>query len=101
MTSFTSLLVAPLDSNAASKKNYWDSCSIKKVLLKISQNLRENTCAQVLFFNKVACLKPATLLKYEIPVQLFSYEFWEFFKNTFSIEHARPAAYGLNVLAKI
>ena len=35
----------------------------KKVLLKISQNWQENTCARVSFFNKVASLSPATLLK--------------------------------------
>ena len=32
------------------------------VFLEISQNLQENTCARV-FFNKVAGLRPATLLK--------------------------------------
>ena len=36
--------------------SYW-RCSIKKVILKISQNLQESTCAQSLFFNKVAGLK--------------------------------------------
>ena len=38
-------------------------CSIKKVLLKISQNSQENACARVSFLNKVPSLKPATLLK--------------------------------------
>ena len=71
------------------------------VLLKISQNLQENTCAQSLFFNKVASLRPATFLKQEIPAQLLSYEFCEFFKNTFSTGHLRATASGLNVLAKI
>ena len=37
-------------------------CSVKKVLLEISQNSRENTCARV-FFNKVAGLSPASLSK--------------------------------------
>ena len=32
---------------------------------------------------------------------MFSYEFWEFFKNTFSTEHVRTTASGWNVLAKI
>ena len=31
----------------------------KKVLLKISQNLQENTCGQSLFLNKVTRLRPA------------------------------------------
>ena len=46
----------------------------KKVFLKISQNLQENTCARI-FINK------------ETLAQVFSYEFCEIFKNTFSIEH--------------
>ena len=33
------------------------------MLLKISQNSQENTCARVSFFNKVAGLRSATLLK--------------------------------------
>ena len=37
--------------------------SIKKVFLKILQNLHENTCARVSFFNKVAGLRPEILLK--------------------------------------
>ena len=39
-------------------------CSIKKVFLKVSRNLHENTRAS-LFFNKVAGPQPATLLKKE------------------------------------
>ena len=45
------------------KRSSWRRCSIKKALLKISQNLQENNRVQSLFFNKVAVLRPATLLK--------------------------------------
>ena len=38
-------------------------CSVKKMLLEISQNSQENPCARVSFFNKVASLTLATLLK--------------------------------------
>ena len=38
-------------------------CSIKKLFLKISQNSQENTVCLSLFVNKVAGLRPATLLK--------------------------------------
>ena len=38
-----------------------------------------------LFLNKVAGLRPATLLE-ETPTQVFSCEFCEIFKNTFSYE---------------
>ena len=50
-------------------KMYWRSeavvqrSSVKKVFLEISQNSQENTCTRVSFFNKVAGLRPASLLK--------------------------------------
>ena len=36
---------------------------IKKVFLKISQNLEENTCAEVFFLKKLQTSMPVTLLK--------------------------------------
>ena len=39
------------------------SCFLKKWFLKISQNSEENTCARASFFNKVAGLRSATVLK--------------------------------------
>ena len=56
---------------------------MKKVFLEISQNSQENTCAS-LFFNEVAGLMPATLLQKETLAQVFSCEFCEISKNTFS-----------------
>ena len=47
---------------------------------------------QSLFFNKVAVLRPVTLLKKETLVQGFSYEICEFSKNTFSTEHHQTTA---------
>ena len=48
---------------------------MKKVFLKISQNLRENICAKVSFSNKVAGLGPylwpATLIRKEISKNTF------------------------------
>ena len=38
-------------------------CSVKKMFLEISQNLPENTDCWSLFYNKVAGLRPETLLK--------------------------------------
>ena len=49
--------------------------SVKKIFWKFSQNSQENTCKN-LFFNKA----PGA-------AQLFSCEFFEIFKNTFSKEH--------------
>ena len=59
--------------------------SVKQVFLEISQNSQENTCTRVCFFNKVAALRPATLLKKRLwhrcfPVNLF--------KNIFLLELA-------------
>ena len=44
------------------------------------------------FFNKVADLKPATLVK-EIPAQVLPCEFCEIVKNTFFTEHLRMTAH--------
>ena len=56
-------------------------CSVKKVFLKISENSQKNTCAS-LFFNKVADLRPATLLKLTL-TQVFSCEFCEILRTPF------------------
>ena len=37
--------------------------SVKKVFLEISQNSQENNSVRIFFLNKVAGLRPATLLK--------------------------------------
>ena len=58
-------------------------CSVKKVFLKILINSQESTCARVFFFDKVASLRPVTLLKKETLAQVFSCEFIKIFKNTF------------------
>ena len=48
----------------------------KKGVLEISQNSQENTCTRVLRDSG----------------QVFSREFWEFFKNGFFTEHLRASA---------
>ena len=57
-------------------------CYVKKVLVEISQKTLENTCAKVSFLIKLQ----AGLLLYEkeILAQVFSCEFCQFSKNTFS-----------------
>ena len=61
-------------------------CSVKKVFLKISQN--SHTCARVAFL--INCRPGAcNFIKTETPAQVFSYEFCEILKNTFSIENLR------------
>ena len=60
-------------------------CSLKTMFLLISPNLQENTCAGVFF--KVAALKACyfiNFIKKVTPALMFSCEFCETFKNTFS-----------------
>ena len=49
----------------------------EKIFLEISQNSQENTCAS-LFFNKVAGLRPATLLKNTLWHRCFPVNFAKF-----------------------
>ena len=54
---------------------------MKKVFLEISQNSQENTCARVSFLMK---LQAEAFIKKETLAQVFSCEFCEISKNTFS-----------------
>ena len=65
-------------------------CSVKTLLLEISKNSHESTCARV--FNKVAGQRPTALLKKETLTQVFSGEFGEISKNTFSYRTTPVAA---------
>ena len=56
----------------------------KKVLLEISQNAQENTCARVSFLIK---LQPATLLKKRLWHRCFPVDFGKFLRTPSYIEH--------------
>ena len=63
-------------------------CSVKKVFVKISQNLQENTCVWVSFLIKSFLKKTMTqeacnFIKKETLTQVFSCEFCEISKKTF------------------
>ena len=60
---------------------------IKKAFLELSQNSQENTCASVFFLMKLQA-KACNFIKKETLAQVFSCEFWESFKNTFSYKTA-------------
>ena len=62
------------------------SCFVKKVFLEFSQNSQEKTCARV-FFNKVAELKPAPLLKKRLWHRCFPVNFVKYLRTSFFIEH--------------
>ena len=59
-------------------------CSVKKVFSEISQTSQENACARV---SAKARAKACNFIKKEALAQVFSCEFCEISKNTFSIEH--------------
>ena len=65
-------------------------CSLKKVFLKVPENLQENTCLESLF-NKFAGLRPKTLLQMRLQ-QVFYCEFCEIFENKFFTEHLQVTA---------
>ena len=62
----------------------------KKVFFKISQISQEKTCIGV-FLMKLQTWD-RQLCQKETPTEVFSYEIWEFFKNTYFEEHPRTAA---------
>ena len=56
----------------------------EKVFLEISQNSQENTSASVSFFNKVAGLRPATLLKKRLWHRCFPVNLAKLLRTPFS-----------------
>ena len=67
------------------------SCSVKKVFLKISQNSQENTCARVSFLIKLQT--PGNFIKTETLALVFSCEFCEII-TIFFIEHISWLLFG-------
>ena len=63
------------------------SCSVKKLLLKISRNSQERACARVSLLIKLQT--SGNFIKKEALAQVFSYEFSEVSMNTFSTDHIR------------
>ena len=66
-------------------------CSVKKVFLEILLNSPENTCARVSFLIKLQA-EPCSFIKKETLAQVFSCEFCEISKNTFSYRTPPVAA---------
>ena len=55
------------------------------MFLKILEYSQENTCIGV----KVAGRKTCNFIEKETPTEVFSYEYWEIFKSSFSVEYFR------------
>ena len=62
------------------------SCSVEKLFLEILQNPQKITCGRV-SFNKVANLKPATLLKKRLWHRPFHVNFVKYLRTPFFTEH--------------
>ena len=75
-------------------------CSVKKVLLEISQNPQENTCVTVSFLIKLQ-LEVCNFIKKETLAQVFSCEFCEISKNIFFKKHLRVTASEYVILSPI
>ena len=58
-------------------------CSVKKMFLEILQNSQENTCAKVSFLIKLQA-EAFNFIKKETLIQVFSCEFCEISKDSFS-----------------
>ena len=58
-------------------------CSVKKMFLEILQNSQENTCAKVSFLIKLQ-VEAFNFIKKETLIQVFSCEFCEISKDSFS-----------------
>ena len=58
-----------------------------EVFLKILQKLQENTCLRVSFLNKVAGLRPTTLLKKRLQHWCFPVNFVKFLRTPFFTEN--------------
>ena len=69
-------------------------CSVKKVLLKISQNSQENTCARVSFLIKLKA-PPKTLLNMKLCHRRFSANFGTFLRIPFLWNTSGGCSYSL------
>ena len=73
------------------------SCSIKKVVLKIFAKLTGNQLCESLFFEKVACLRPATLLKKKFWFRRFLGNFAKLLRTPFLQNTSRRLLLQINV----
>ena len=73
------------------------SCSVEKVFLEVLKNSQENTCVRISFFNKVADLSPATLLKKRLWHMCFPVNFAKFVRTLFFTEHLRSLLLHLRI----
>ena len=84
--------IADVDRNFSSRSSRPEVFCKKGVLRNFTKFAGKHLC-QSLFFNKVAGLRPATLLKERLWHRCFPVNFVEFLRTSFFIEHLPLAAY--------
>ena len=94
-TSLTLKLISHINSSLLSIKTSEEAvtqtCSVKKVFFKISQNSQENACGRVPFLIKMQAA-PATLLKKRLWHKRFPVNFAKFLRTPFFTEHLSTTA---------
>ena len=83
-----------LQNHGISYRSSHRRCSVKKSVLGNFAKFTGKHLCQSLFFNKVAGQRPeaCNFIKKETLAQVFSCEFCEISKNTYSTEHLRTTA---------
>ena len=90
---FCSLVIVLAISRNLLKNNTWwirssrQEVFCQKGVLRNFAKFTGNTCVRVSFFNKVASLRPATLLKKRLWHRCFPVNFTKFLRTQFCIEH--------------
>ena len=80
------VFLCQLVAKSISFRSSLQSCSVEKMLLEILQNHQKITCGRV-SLNKVANLKPATLLKKRLWHRPFHVNFVKYLRTPFFAEH--------------
>ena len=79
---FDKVIQVPLYKLKKLRSNHW-RCSVKKGVLKNFTKFTGKHLCQSLYFNKVACLRPATLLKNRFWHRWFPVNFAKFLRTPF------------------
>ena len=77
------------DQNTSKARSSYRRCSIKKGVLRNFAKFTGKHMRQSLFFNKVASLRPVTLLKKRLWHRGFPVNFAKFLRTSFFTEHLR------------
>ena len=75
------------------KQSPWDYSVKKDVPKKISEYSQENACAGVSLLIKLHS-SSLQFIEKDTPAQVFSYELYKVFRNTYYVDHVRLAASG-------